>query len=350
MMAAMTKLHRIALLALALLVSACTEPLGSQGLTQSGASNLPAGPLIQVSAVQFGGQNTAAQQMQVSNGTLYLTGTPFMFAEWNISTDPENPIETFAATNNVLAFSPDPPFGGWVVTEFGAGALSIFGNFALTSGSYGSSVIEIGPSAQQAQEIARYPMLDANGDQPADVSFAFTAAVGIPGSNAMFGFTQQDGAYLINVSNPTGLNQARVSLTPYSGSGPTCCAVGATFFNSMIYLAMRSGVWPLTVSTSGVLSRTTVPGLISTLQPVNIFATSRYIYVHHEPTSNGNTSSPAGIYVFDAYGNTVSYFPIQPLAFAVSPDDSHIYSNEDDVSVKIYRWTNSSLPVTGYPH
>jgi len=340
--------HRIIAATLLLLLAACTD--GRSPLVVQEASNLPnTGPLLQVANVQFGGQNTAVNQMQVAYGSLFLTGTPFVFARWDITASPESPHQTFAASDNVSAFSPDPPFGGWIVSEFGAGAMGIFGNFALTSGSFGASVIQVGPSVQTAQEVARYPMLGANGDQAADVSFEFKAAVPIPSSPYIYGFTEQDGVYLLNASNPANISRIPLNLPnsvilPYSNNGPVCCATGAALLGNKIFLGMRSQLWVITVSqataTNGVpftLGRVaSLPGAMASLNPVGVFATNRYVYIHHELIPGSNGARP-GIYVFDQNFNQVNFFPIQPLSFAVSPDDVHVYSNEDDLSVKIYR-------------
>jgi len=274
--------------------------------------------------------------MQIVNGSLFVTGVPFMFARWDLTADPENPMQIYAASDNVLQFSPDPPFGGWVESALGAGALGIFGNFAVTSGNVGASIIQVGPQVQVSTEVNRYPAVNS----PPDAAYQYKAIIEAPiigpQGPAIYGFTQQDGAVRLAPGlNPNGQpTLTPVLLNPYSPGGPVCCAVGATVFQNQLFLAMRTQVWTFSFDQGANLNRT---GTMAQINPVAIYSTPNFLYIEHQPTSNGNQSMQAGVYVFDRNQNNVNYFPIAPLSFAVSPDDSHFYSNEDDMSVKIYR-------------
>jgi hypothetical protein len=41
--------------------------------------------------------------------------------------------------------------------------------------------------------------------------------------------------------------------------------------------------------------------------------------------------------VFDSNLNEVAFLEADPKVFAVSPDDSHLYANNDDTSVRVYQ-------------
>ncbi len=343
MMATMKKQHSFLFLALLIALSACTDARPPRVFKQDGY--LPdTGPLIQVANVQFGGGTTSVYAMASAYGSLFVTGKPFWFARWDITADPENPHSTYAAyPDHLNTFS--PAYGGWVVDQFGASAIGVFGNFALTSGSFGASLLQIGPSAQNAQEVVRLPPPDKSG-QGADPSWEFKSIAAIPNTPYVFGFTEQDGAYKIDASNPQYLS--RSYLAPYSRDAnnmpiPVCCNTGAAVLAGKMFMAMRNRLIVLNISPSSdftpypTQNQPPVPQIMQQMQPVGVFATSRYLYVHHQPTS-ANTGQRPGIYVFDQNLNQVTYFPIQPFVFAISQDDSHVYSNEDDKGVKIYRF------------
>lgn len=318
----------LALVALAL--TACTDkrvkaPTRRENTYVPGVS----GPQ-EVADVTFKGQQTSVLSMTVQGNSLFLTGYPFGFSRWDIGAEPENPQLLGAASDRIDMFSPDPPFGGWTVNYFGMGGLAVMGSFAYSSGLAGMSVINIGQSAFPV-EAERYPRPTAQGDQPQDVAFVYETIVPHPGGQPiLYGFSKSDRVYTLAVS---GQNAQVVSHMPYSSSGSVCCATGAAAFGGRIFVAMRSFLWSLTPSGNTLQSTAT----ITQLNPVNVVSTTRFMYVHHRPTSGGFSGLQAGIYVYDRAGQNVNFLPMDPLTFAVHPNDTHIYANMDDLSVRIFR-------------
>lgn len=288
--------------------------------------------LQNVAEVQFQESDTITLNMVTSGGSIYLTGRPFGFAKWDVSADPENPHLTFSASDRIDQFSPDPPFGGWVVDYFASGAIGLFQNFAFTSGTAGLSVIDM-RNSNFPVEVERYP----RGDNAQDIAYVYKAIVRHPTRPLLYGFSEQDYLYTLDVS---AAPQARLlTKGAYSNAGPVCCVHGATVMNDKVYVAMRSRLRVFSFAADGSLAFVSDSTL---LNPVNVVSTSRFLYVQHSPVGSGYNRKPAGIYVFTPAGEQVAYLPVNPLVFAVSPQDSHLYTNEDDVTVQIYRirWTN----------
>lgn len=287
--------------------------------------------MTEVADVVFQGVDTSVVQMAVKGNSLFLTGYPFLFSRWDIGSEPENPRLLAAASRDITLFSPDPPFGGWTVNFFGMGGLSVLGSFAFSSGGAGLSVINVGNTANPV-EVQRYPRLTAQGEQIQDLAFVYKAIVPHPnGSGILYGFSETDKVYTLGVQGNGAVNI--VSTAAYSPSGPVCCVEGATAFAGKIFVAMRSFLWRLEPSGNGLRSL----GTVADFNPVNVVSTQRYLYIQHRPTSTSGSSKQAGIYIYDLSGNYVNYLPLEPLVFAVHPNDTHIYANLDDLSVKIYR-------------
>ncbi len=95
--------------------------------------------------------------------------------------------------------------------------------------------------------------------------------------------------------------------------------------------------------------------IIRQLKAVQVVTSGNMLYVHHLAQSgNGSgfggysnpySSIPTGVYVFDSNLKYVNYIDIDPLSFAVSPDNQIIFANEDNADVGAYRipWTNSTI-------
>jgi len=287
-----------------------------------------------VADVRFRELSTSILNMVVKGGALYLTGRPFGYSRWDVSADPENPILTTAASDRIDQFSPDPPFGAWVVDYYASGGIGIFGQYVLTSGTAGTSVINQA-SAANPVEAARFPGLN-KGQPTFDPQFAYTAMVAHPRLPIIYGFSQQEYLYTLNASALPNLQV--VSRSPYAPNGGTvCCAESATVFGGRLFVAMRSRLWIYDFGNDGSLQN----GLEMTdLQAVNVASTDRFLYVHHRATVNSTRALQTGIYVFDLNGAYVAYLPLNPLVFAVSPADTDIYANDDDTTVNIYRINN----------
>ncbi len=315
---------------------ACTDGRPSREQVQLFTNIVPpATTLVAAADVKFGGKNTDSLQMTIKGNSLFLTGRPFGFSRWEIGSAPESPSLTFAASDQIEAFS---PMGKWVVDWYTSGALAIVGQIAFTSGTVGTSVINM-TETTKPREVQRYPALDPNSDQvPSDEAFVYAAMVPHPTKPLLYGFRRQDYVYTVDLSQGKMNLQAKDA---YGEPGESvCCVLGATAFQNKVYVAFRDRLVFFDIGSDGRLTNAKES---LELAAVNVQATPRYLYVQHEPSSAGTSQRPSGIYVFDANGENVAFFKAgNPRRFAVSPDDSHFYSNADGQSVKIFRiqWTN----------
>lgn len=272
-----------------------------------------------------------AVSMTMRGSMLYVTGYPFGFATWDVGAEPENPRLLGYAARDLQNFSPDPPFGGWTVNYFGLGGILSLGNLVYSSGQAGLSVINVS-SVVAPQEVERFPRPDSRGEQAQDIAYMYKAMVANPqNASIVYGFSETDKVYTLGVS---GNRLNIMGANAYSNSGNVCCVMGATSFAGNIFVAMRSYLWRLGVSGSSLQSMGTVG---SGINPVNVVSTSRFLYVQHNPVAGSGSSMSPGIYVFDRNGQSVNYLPITPVNFVVHPNDTHVYANLDDLSVKIYR-------------
>lgn len=299
---------------------------------------IPAPQVVEaVADVQFQGQPTQALGMKIHSGSLYLIGRPFGFSRWNISADPENPVLTFAASDNIREFAlPDLQNGPWVVDYYASRALAITGRYAVLSGDAGISVIDIGQT-NQPKEVFRVP-ISTGLQATADPRFVYEALLPSPTSSLLYGFRQQDSIFYLS-----GSSGGRLNISSSVGYAPSniCCVTGAAAFNGLVYLSLQSRLGVMRPDSSGILSWEQV---VDKLAAVNVVATSNFLYVQHEPGGNSFGLLPRGIYVFDRQGRNVAYMPLSPLEFAVNESDSHIYINQDDISITIYRmlWNQGS--------
>lgn len=323
LLSAMTLLFCVTLLS-------CTDKR-MKAVTRRSATNYgDSGPLSEVADVTFKEQETTAVNMAMSGGSLYLTGYPFGFSRWDVGAEPEEPRLLAAASDRIDLFSPDPPFGGWTVDNFGIGALFVRGGAAYSSGRAGMSVISVG-NASFPTEVERKPRPSSMGDQAQDLAYVYRAIVPHPSNaNILFGLSEMTNYYAVSLS---GGKPVTAAARTYPMGANVCCVEAATAFNGNIYVAMRSFLAVMKANGTGLQS----VGQISKLQPINVVASANHLYVHHRPIANNYTGASAGIYVFDAAGNQVNFLPIDPLVFAVHPNDTHLYVNMDDLSVKIYR-------------
>ncbi|MBI3296017.1 MAG: hypothetical protein HYZ71_14925 [Deltaproteobacteria bacterium] len=325
----MTAPQKLQLVILALLaLPACTDRrpkflAGQFGLT-------PPSPISLISTAQFENKATEAMQMEIVGDSLFMTGRPFGVARLDIGADPTNPTLTFAASNQIEAFSPYPQFGFWTPDNFAQGALDVWGKMALMSGAAGVSMVDISQTHTPV-EIGRYPSAKVNDVQVTrDPAYVYAALVHHPTLPVAYGFSDQDFIYTLS------LNQSGLSVVQKDAYGPqnVCCAMGAAVAGSHVVLAMKASLWTFDLDNGGQLQN---PNRIDAIQAVNVVSTGRFIYIQHRP-SGANAAgpvNPAGIYVFDMNGTQVSYFPITPVRFAVY-NDQYIYANMDNVQVSVY--------------
>lgn len=327
-----------ALLLLVVVLASCTDGRSSRGPVQIlSVTPPPTTGLVSAASVQFGGRATDSLQMMIKGNSLFLTGRPFGFSRWDIGSDPESPVLTFAASDQLATFS---PMGSWVVDWYAGGAMTVYGQTAILSGTVGASVVSLADT-NRPKEVQRYPALVANSATiPTDPAYVYSALVAHPTKPLLYGFRQQDYLYTIDVSGGTMRLASRYA---YGNAGETvCCAMGATVFQGKVYVAFRDRLLIYSISEDGTLSN---PEESLELNATNVVSSANRLYVQHDPTkspSSGSTS-PAGIYVFDANRNNVAFFAAgSPRKFAVSQDDRYFIANMDGTSVKIFRiqWTN----------
>jgi hypothetical protein len=328
-------------------VGACTDGRGSSQLQLAPAANLPATRLVASTMVQF--KDPATGQVEITNadtllingGSLFMTGKPMGFARLEIMQDQENPSITFSMRSQIPTFS---PMGKWIEDFYASGALAVSNQIAFMSGSVGTSVVSM-VDTMHPVEVQRYPALNpANPDAvPSDAAYIYSAMVAHPTKPLLYGFTRQDYVYTSDLSAGKLTLIAKDAYGASAGQG-VCCAMGAAAFNNQIYVGFRNRLVIFQIGSDGRLARL---GESTALNATNVVATSRYLYVQHDPTYSSTTTGqpvlPQGIYVFNTSGANVAFIAAgNPKKFTVSPDDSHFYSNLDGQSVLPYRiqWTN----------
>jgi hypothetical protein len=327
----------------------CTnrQVMGTANLQMGPINSLTTAALKNVAEVQF--QNNPTEVLTIQNrgdGSLYMTGRPFGFSGWDISTNPENPTLNFAASDQIDTFAPN---GKWVVDWYASGALGFWGQYAFMSGTAGMSIIDTSNTGHPT-EVMRFPAVDPNSDQvSADAAYQYTAIVANPSLPFIYGFRQQDYVYTISLSG--GLPQL-VQKDAYGGQGVNvCCVHSATVFHGTVYVAFGSRLVWFQLGNDGSLQN---PGEFDGLQAVNVASTGRYLYVQHEPNYGQPQGQqyPRGFYVFDTTGNNVNFIATDdsPTQFAVNNSDSHMYANNTNTSITIYRiiWNNQPTPPGSY--
>lgn len=322
---------------LGMLLVACTDKRQPERKFNVNMRAIPQ-VLEPVSDVRLDEQDISVFQMAQKAGTIYLTGAsanaPFGFMKWDIMSDAEAPHPTFIAAKNINQFQ---PMGRWRPDWYASGAIGIIGPYAITSGMAGASFIDMSQTAQPV-ETRRYPPIDPNSEQtPKDENYIYKAIAMHPSQPIMYGLKEQD--YMV-VSKVTSSGISIIGRVNY-GSGPVCCVTGATVFNNKLFVAMRGMLRMYELGSNGSLS---APTDLNMLQAVDVVSSGNLLYVQHEPTfaQSAGSSNAAGIYVFDANGNSQAFFAASPKRFTVAADDMHLYANMDDTSVRIFRiqWTN----------
>lgn len=321
-------------LALVVAVSGCTDGrIPIKKIPVRINQSLPPQTLVEVAQVRFDGQDMNIWTQVRKGSSLFLTGTPFGFARWDIGANPESPQLTFSVSNQIDRLKPK-----WVAPWYASGALAVTGNAAIMSGQVGVSVIDMSET-HRPREIQRYPAYDENSDDVvADEAYIWSAAVMHPTQPFLYAFRQQDYVLTYQIS---GGRLRLVGKDQYADGGEvTCCADSATTFNNELYLAFRSRLLFFSFGGRALTNAREFVGL----QATSIASTSRYLYVAHNPSYGSAAEGPtypAGIYIFDTQGQNVGFLQSNPINFNVHPNDTHLYANEDSASMKIYRiqWT-----------
>ncbi|MBI4404167.1 MAG: hypothetical protein HY537_08400 [Deltaproteobacteria bacterium] len=312
--------HFLTILLLASLVR-CTDrrqPIPSPAIAPKEPQSL-----VPAAEVQFRGDATQIFQMAVRDGLLHVTGKPLFYAIWDISADPENPSQIFSAVDEFDNFAPS----GWVVDRHASQVLTLAGKFAILGGTAGLSILDL-TSINHPKEVRRYPAGQTTVRDDAYVYSGFVMAGGMG-----YGF-RNDFIYYLDTSRLPELRlMARDS---YEGKS-ICCIRNAAESNGMLYVALQTKLWVLRMGNDGRFSDSLE---VASIQAVRIVSTGRFLYIQHSPTPSIPNPLPAGIYVFDkATGAEVAYLNTSPLVFTISENDSHIYENLDNQSVRVSRIT-----------
>lgn len=327
----MGKFRLLALFVLWLIQPACTD--GRKPIVKVPVSinqELPPKTLVEVADVKWEGNDMTAWTMAAKGNSIYLTGTPFGFARWEVGPNPEVPQLVFTVSNQI-----DRLFEPWVANWLANGALGISSGFAFMSGETGVSVMSLAET-HRPKEVRRYPPYNPNSQEVvADDAYIWSAMVFSPDQSKLFAFRQADFALMFDKRGSALTLREKYS---YAEIGETsCCVNAATVFQNTLFVAWRSKFTFYNFGQDGSLSNARE---YTGLEATYVTSTSRYLYVLHEPT---RSEYPGGIYVFDNKGANVAYLqtPFAPKVFAVNASDSHLYANIDDASVKIYRidWT-----------
>ncbi len=347
-----TKIRQLGFLTTALfLLAGCTSSLPIPDQQQTVFPQAATGTsLVSVASVQFQSQNTNAMQMVQSGGSLYLTGTPFGFAQWDITADPENPTLTFAAADQLTSFAP-PPFDSWVVSYWASNALAILPTspygypFAFTSGSAGMDAVSL-HSISNPTIVMQLPVQDPSSITPVgSPSFEYRALAAHPSLPIVYGFGQQDAIYALSLTNNT-VNV--IAKYPYSSTGaPVCCVRGAAMLGTRLFVAFSSQLVYFDMQPDGSLKP---PGQINTLQAMEVAVSNNLLFVVHQPTPGQPQGliNPAGIYVLNGSLQNLDtiLYSVPIYSMAADPLGNHLYLNQDGSSVKIFRiqWKTGAPP------
>jgi hypothetical protein len=335
--------------------SGCTNRQNTSSFpVEFNPSQASAGSLTYMANVQFQGLSTDVMQMQMVGSTLFLTGTPFGFMRLDIGPNSSNaltPVLTFDAKDNMSSFSPypgNPSLGFWDPTELASGALAIIGPFAIMSGTFGASLVNI-TQTNLPVEIYRYPLPDSKGDQGADSAFQWMGAVAHPTLPLLYAFRQQDYLLTYNVSTASPYLTLGGQF-PYTSSGTVCCVEGVTNFMGKIAIAMSSRMWFFDMESTGALDNWVES---DALQATAVASSTDHLYAFHSPSAANpsGASYPRGIYAVNSSGDSDAFFPIQNVVnFAVSADNNYLFTNEDNTQIKIYQlnWTGTTASAASH--
>ncbi len=282
--------------------------------------------LIKRVTIRFDKKETSAQQMLIRGASMYLSGRPFGFSNWDVGSNPLAPRIQFAFSDNIQSFS---PWGGWTPDYYASGAMGSLGPYVLTSGVAGASLIDMS-NPSQAREVDRYPRRGLGDLQvPQDPNFIYKAIINHPTENYFYGFREQDFVAKLRLTSNLVSIETTQAYTP-NGQKGTCCVLGGATFMNRAFIAFRSSLRQYSFSSNGELS----PGPINNdVNPTNVVSTNDYLFVQHQATP-GNTLA-SGIYIVTKQ-NTSIYLSVLPIAFAVSQDSRYLYANLDNDSVTVY--------------
>jgi hypothetical protein len=252
---------------------------------------------------------------------------------WSLA-NPQSPTLLFAASDNLNAFSPIPPFGYWGVDNLASGAVLSLGQFSAMSGTLGASLVSRVAGNSAATEIWRQPMPSSTGVGVKDLGFVYNAMAKDPVSQTVYGATPDSYVYAINATTTALTLRNRYN---YSASGSTvCCSKGAAVFGNRLFIGMGTKLLIYTIASGGNLSAVQE---FTGLQATKVVATNNYLYVLHQPSNAfpaGQTYQP-GIYMIDRSGRMAGYMQITPRVFAVY-QDQYLYANIDGNAVNIYQF------------
>jgi len=315
-----------------LILSGCNDARIADPLSQALQNGLPTRAqnaiLTEKVHVRLDQKQTITYKMVANGSSLYLSGRPFGYSSWDITSNPLAPRLQFAYSNNINAFGPNPD---WLPDYYASGAMAVMGRYVVSSGAAGASLIDNGVP-DQAREIKRYPQrLPSDLQVPQDPDYVYKAIVTHPSEPYFFGFREQDFVTSLQLDG-SGLNLRKK--TPYAVNGQkgTCCVLGGATFKGFAYIAFRSSIRKYIFGTNGSIQE---GGVFDGVNGTNIVATNDLLFVQHQAVP-GNTLA-SGIYVINGGGAAIAFLPILPISFVVSPDNRYIYANMDNDSITIFQ-------------
>jgi hypothetical protein len=304
-----------------------------------------AGSLIPKIKIRFDQKQTITQQMFINGASMYLSGRPFGFSSWDIGSNPLSPRLQFAFSDNIESFAaPGNVSPSWNTDYYASQAMGAIGRYVLTSGLAGASLLDTGVS-NQVVELARHPIRTGNDNQvPADPNYIYKAIISDPNQGYFYGFTEQNGYVPLKLQSNDVVMQTQAPVA-YSANGQkgTCCVLGGATFQNNIFIAFRSSLRQFAFAGNGNLRQVSV---FNDLDATNIVASNNFLFIQHQAIP-GN-GYPSGIYVIDGQGNSVVFLPINPISFAVSPDNNYLYANLDNDSITVYQINWQAIFGSGY--
>lgn len=308
-----------------------------------------------VGDVTFGNKAMNVMSIQASFGSFYVTGSDFGFAKFDVSSDPTRPQLIFAARNNLQAFVGDGTFN---LDNDASGAVGVWENpssdsrFALLSGRAGTVAVNM--STNTPRIVLRRPPPTAKGEPNQDYAYVYRGIIAHPAKPVFLGWTPD--TYLYTLSGSDLSLQSRSSY----GNGTVCCVRNVVAWNGYMVAAFGpnlvlvpfcgddddSGADETPCRSGAAFGRATV---FRSLQAQYVAATQRYLYVYHEPSDGypEGLKYRRGIYIFDAQtGDNVDVVAlpagVRPRLMAVTPQDTHVYFNNDGQKLDIYRLLRAS--------
>lgn len=304
-----------------------------------------------VADVTFGGKAMNVMTITASGGSFYITGTDFGFAKMDVQSNPAQPNLIFAAKNNIDTFRNGGTFS---VDRDAAGAIGVWENassstrIALLSGMGGTVAVNM--STNTPRIVLRKPPPTGQGQPNQDYAYVYRGIVAHPSKPVFLGWTQDQYLYTLNGQDDLSLMQR----TSY-GNGTVCCVRNVVSWNGYMFAAFGSrlvflpfcgddsdsGPDETSCSSGAAFGRASA---FDALQAQYVAATEDFLYVYHEPSDGfpQGLRYRRGIYMFSRQtGENVDVLPlptgVRPRLFAVTPQNSHIYFNNDGQKLDIYR-------------